>query len=204
MVGRVAAVTQEADPRRRLVLDAAAELVLDRGLGGATARGIADRAGTSVASLYRLFPDKESVLSATLRAQLAELAAWQRERLPDDGCDASALFCALFDGYAAWCASRPDYRALWFTGGGGAVLQEIRWRSTSRLVDVCVSKLGDASRRGPGRAVLVSRVTVVVAAADRVVDASYRYPANRKKLMDSGRTSLLRYLDVAGTGTASA
>ena len=207
MVGRVATVIQEADARRRLVLRAAAELVLDHGVEGATARGIAARAGTSVASLYRLFPDKESVLAATLKAQLADLAAWQRERLPDASCDAASLFVALFDGYVAWCATRADYRALWFTGGGGAALQEIRWRSTGELVDLCVSRLVGAGPRKANRAVpaaLRSQVTVVVAAADRVVDASYRYPANRHKIVAAGRASLVRYLERTRVSAASA
>ncbi len=205
MVSRVAAVIQEADPRRPLVLRSAAELVLDRGLEGATARGIAERAGTSVASLYRLFPDKETVLAAALQTLLVELAAWQRLRLPETPCDAPALFGALFDGYVAWCARRPEYRALWFTGGGGAALQEIRWTSTAHVVDLCVSRLrGPSKARKADTVALVSRVTVVVAAADRVVDASYRYPSNRKKLVEAGRASLVRYLEGTGTGTSSA
>lgn len=194
-VDRVASVIRSSDSRRLPVLAAAAELVLEVGVEGATSRGIADRAGTSVASMYRIFPDKQAVLTATLQAQLTELAGWQRERLAGEEPDATSLFSALFDGYVAWCAHRPDYRALWFTGEGGAGLHEVRWRSTRRLIDICAAKLADVPA-------IRTRATVLVTASDRVVGASYRYPANRRKIVQAGRSSLMRYLE-AGVSSSS-
>ena len=49
---------------RDAVLDAAAALVAERGLAAVTMSGIAGRSGIGRATLYRHFPDVESVLSA--------------------------------------------------------------------------------------------------------------------------------------------
>ena len=195
----VRSVSADTDARRQTVLVAAAELALAGGVDGVTVRGIAEHAGTSVAALYRLFPDKEAVLVATLRHQLVELAAWQQVRLRGATTD-GRVFETLFDGYVAWCEQRPEYRALWFSGEGGATLQELRWTSTRRLIELCVARL---PRPGERRDDLRDRVTVAVIAADRLVDASYRYPA-RRKVLAAGRASLVRYLDDAGLCTRSA
>jgi AcrR family transcriptional regulator len=46
------------------ILDAAQQLLADDGLARVTTNGIAERAGVSVGSLYRYFPDKEAIVGA--------------------------------------------------------------------------------------------------------------------------------------------
>jgi AcrR family transcriptional regulator len=53
------------------VLDAAAELVAERGLTGVTMAGIAERTAIGRATLYRHFPDVDAVLIAWHERQLA-------------------------------------------------------------------------------------------------------------------------------------
>ncbi len=56
---------------RDAVLDAAAELVAERGLTGVTMAGIAEASGIGRATVYRYFPDVNAVLTAWHERQLA-------------------------------------------------------------------------------------------------------------------------------------
>ncbi|HEY0952838.1 TetR/AcrR family transcriptional regulator, partial [Nocardioides sp.] len=55
------------------LLDAAARLVVERGVAAVTTRDIADAAGAPVASLYQYFSDKEDVLLALAQRDMAEM-----------------------------------------------------------------------------------------------------------------------------------
>jgi AcrR family transcriptional regulator len=66
--------TQERSRRRvEGILDAAARLVLERGVEALTTRDIADAAGVPVASLYQYFADKEGVLLALAERDMEEM-----------------------------------------------------------------------------------------------------------------------------------
>jgi AcrR family transcriptional regulator len=57
---------QQTRSQRRvdLILDVAAELFVEVGYESATTNAIAERAGISIGSLYRYFPDKDAILRA--------------------------------------------------------------------------------------------------------------------------------------------
>ena len=52
----------EAPPTRRAILEAAEELIRCRGMGGATTRAIAERAGCAEGTIYRHFADKHTLI----------------------------------------------------------------------------------------------------------------------------------------------
>ncbi len=52
----------ESPPTRRVILDAAEEVIRRRGMGGATTRAIAERAGCAEGTIYRHFPDKHTLI----------------------------------------------------------------------------------------------------------------------------------------------
>jgi AcrR family transcriptional regulator len=60
--------------RREQLLDAAAELVGQRGVGGVTMEGVAARAGASKALPYRHFPNADAVLAALYHRELDVVA----------------------------------------------------------------------------------------------------------------------------------
>jgi AcrR family transcriptional regulator len=68
--------TMRADARanRDQVLAAARELFATRGVD-VSMKDIADRAGVGVGTLYRRFPDRDALISATAEAHLSDLAA---------------------------------------------------------------------------------------------------------------------------------
>ena len=65
----------QARSRRRVeeILEAAATLVVEQGVGAVTTRGIADAAGVPVATLYQYFADKEAVLLALTDRDMTEM-----------------------------------------------------------------------------------------------------------------------------------
>jgi AcrR family transcriptional regulator len=63
---RTSRAPQQERGQRRVeqILDAAEQIFVEHGVGGATMQLIADRAGASVGSLYHFFPNKEAVVEA--------------------------------------------------------------------------------------------------------------------------------------------
>jgi AcrR family transcriptional regulator len=84
---------------RDAVLDAASALVAEHGLLSVTMSRIAEDTGIGRATLYRYFPDVESVLLAWHERQVAghlDLLADVRDRAADDG----RRLAAVFEAYA--------------------------------------------------------------------------------------------------------
>ena len=77
---KVALAPQRGVGRERvaLILDAAAEVIQERGYDAATMKEFADRSGTKIGSLYRFFPTKELVADALIQLHAGSLEAqWQ-------------------------------------------------------------------------------------------------------------------------------
>jgi AcrR family transcriptional regulator len=71
---------KDAERNRRRILDAAAELFTERGLG-VTLNDIAHHADVGVGTVYRRFPDKELLIDALFEERVAEIAALAEEAL---------------------------------------------------------------------------------------------------------------------------
>jgi AcrR family transcriptional regulator len=52
------------------ILDAAAALIGESGVGGLTVHGVAERAGTSIGSMYHFFPDLDAVIGGLIDRRL--------------------------------------------------------------------------------------------------------------------------------------
>ena len=70
---RRAPVQERSRRRVEAILDATEGLVVEHGVEALTTRQIADAAGVPVASLYQYFADKEAVLLALARRDMAEM-----------------------------------------------------------------------------------------------------------------------------------
>jgi AcrR family transcriptional regulator len=71
------------DARRTLVLDAAQQVFLERGLEGASIREVAKRAGYTPGAIYSYFSSKEAIYAALLSASLERLKAAVLSAKPD-------------------------------------------------------------------------------------------------------------------------
>jgi AcrR family transcriptional regulator len=73
---------KDAERNRRRILDAAAELFMERGLG-VTLNDIAHHADVGVGTVYRRFPDKELLIDALFEDRVAEFGLLAEESLED-------------------------------------------------------------------------------------------------------------------------
>lgn len=89
---------------RDAIVEAAAHLLAARGWGASTTNHIAGRAGVSIGSLYKYFPNKPSILAEVARrridAEVAGLAATFEARAVDPRGMPAAIVAATADRYA--------------------------------------------------------------------------------------------------------
>lgn len=156
------------------VLEVADQLLAEEGAGALSTTRIAELAGISVGSLYRYFPDRDTIVEALATAywgdllDLVEGVAEAEERGPTgDPTD------AIIDALAAGFRARPGFLALWFGG-----LRTERVRDVTRPVRTQVGRAVDrvlAVRwpdASPARRVTVARM--VVLAGDGLLREAFR------------------------------
>jgi AcrR family transcriptional regulator len=73
---------KDAELNRRKILDAAAELFAERGLG-VTLNDVAHHAGVGVGTVYRRFPDKAELIDELFEQRLAEIHTLVQEAIED-------------------------------------------------------------------------------------------------------------------------
>jgi AcrR family transcriptional regulator len=125
----VAPQRQNGKKRVAALLEAAKQVIAERGFEAATMAEIASRAGAPIGSLYRFFPNKDAVADAlitdfrtiideayrTLNAEApclsaSELADALLDLMIDLRGQSKAIF-AVTQGHTGWSARRGDFRA---------------------------------------------------------------------------------------------
>jgi len=123
-----ARAAKEKDPARRVplqersrqrverILDAAADIFVEKGYDGATTEEIADRAGTSIGSLYQFFPNKLAVFDAIAARYFEQSKELYGRLVTADTFEMpwEALVDRVVDGFAELHRSSPAFRAVWF------------------------------------------------------------------------------------------
>jgi AcrR family transcriptional regulator len=140
-------VQARSTARLSALLDAAAAVVDEIGFERMTTAMVADRAGASIGTVYRYFPDRIAVLQALSTRNLTRVIT----RLSDEILDArhgdwAVAFGAAFDVFAEAYRSEPSFRGLRF----GDVLDmrpaalEHTFNSivSTRLLDNMLSRFG--------------------------------------------------------------
>jgi AcrR family transcriptional regulator len=122
------------------VLEVADDLLASEGTEALTTTRIAETAGISVGSLYRYFPDRETIIEALATAYWSDLlnlveGVAEAEESQPTGDPTDAIIDALAAGFRA----RPGFLALWFGG-----LRTERVRDITRPVR---TKVGRAVER---------------------------------------------------------
>jgi AcrR family transcriptional regulator len=142
----------------KLILKAAANLIVERGYDAVTMTGIAVRARTSAGSLYQYFPDKEAVMQA-LSAQLCDNAEelWIPlvkviPRLPPQ-----QIADRLVELIAGFIDERPAYLPLLDAPLKVARSNAARDRLRSRLADAFTAR---QPKLGRDDARLIANVTI--------------------------------------------
>jgi AcrR family transcriptional regulator len=157
-------VPQQDRGQRRvdLILDAAAEVIAEVGVDGATTNAIAARAHTSVGSLYQFFPNKDAIVQAlavrytTAFEQLKDrVMALEVADLP-----LHEMMRGIVEPIAAYCDANPTYRHVY-----AATNDAVRGPSAeeARLHEAVVSRIEALiARRCPWVPEAQRHVTAVV------------------------------------------
>lgn len=102
----------ERQQLRTLIIDAARELFVTRGVEAVTMREIAKRIGYSATSIYLHFADKEALLRALCDTDFLALASSLRGNLQIN--DPVERMLALGSGYATFALTHPNHYRLMF------------------------------------------------------------------------------------------
>jgi AcrR family transcriptional regulator len=102
---------ESKEQRRRTIVRAARTLMQETNQAGFSMRGLADKAGVSIATPYNLFGSKQAVMFAVLDADLEEYQE-QLERLKADEID--VFFKAVSLATSLYSAEPGFYRAVLF------------------------------------------------------------------------------------------
>ncbi|ACC69735.1 TetR/AcrR family transcriptional regulator [Paraburkholderia phymatum] len=104
---------ERAAKRVDALLDAAGDVIAERGFDAATMTAIAERAGTSIGAVYQYFPNKDALVFA-LRTRYGDEMEAQWSALGDaaQDCSVDELVDRIFALMTDFMASRPAYLPL--------------------------------------------------------------------------------------------
>jgi AcrR family transcriptional regulator len=156
--------------RRPLVLDAAFNLLLERGYEGTSMAAVAEALGVSKPVVYACYPGKEELFKALLRREEARVLGEIQAAIPQaaDTEDPEATLSDAFTAFLRAVAASPQaYRVIFMgEGGGGAAVQrrirrgrELQVEATAAVVRRWLDASGSAGN-AERLAVLLAHVIV--------------------------------------------
>ncbi len=181
------------------ILDAAESLIAELGIAGVTTNSIAERAGSSMGSLYHFFPGgKEAVIEALGRRYMEHMRALNAQAL-DVGMarvPLQDLFHSVVMGMADFIAATPAFPAVHdvmirlhcsptgeFADYEDAILNQIR-----RYIEVRLPRLSKAR--------LETVTKVCFQTVDGCIDLSMRVnPTERPVVLDELQHVMVRYFE---------
>jgi AcrR family transcriptional regulator len=124
-----------------VILQACIQVLMDGGLERLTTTRVAQRAGTSVGSIYQYFPNKQSLLAAVLERHLMQVVmAVEAACASAKGQSTAAMASAVVDAFVnAKFADPAASRALYAVAaevGGASVVAQLTQRSQLALCDM--------------------------------------------------------------------
>ena len=127
---------RRSQERLARIIHAAGELCGERGVDAVTMEAIAERAGTSIGSLYQFFPNRDALLHALAERNMTDLdALLESGDDPDVGSlTLPALVDAVLEPFVAFHEAHPGYFAVLFAPQGSHALTALRGRLRARLL----------------------------------------------------------------------
>lgn len=192
-------VQARSQARVERILDAATTLVDEAGVDAATTRAIAERAGVPVASIYQFFADREAVLDAIVKRQLAPLDTHVGEALAEaELADLAAFVDFAVEVHRDWLRDHPSFASIWLGGRTSPpVTAEVHARHR-RLAHAFHAVLLERRLLRPATPVAVLELTLEL--GDRVFEFAYRQdPDGDETTFGEGKRALTAYLDAYRT-----
>ena len=179
------------------ILDAAAHEFAERGVEAATIESIAERAETSVGSIYQFFPNKLAIYEAIGATYLEEVRALFAVVVRADALDLPwrQIISATIDAFAELHRSSITFRAIWsnitysrrFFSAGQALNAELAERAEQVFGRM-------AKRVPPAKRKLLAIVTIETMSAMLLLSAD-RPRAAANALLDEAKMLIQRYLE---------
>ena len=181
--------------RAERILDAAAHVFAEAGFDAATTEAIAERAETSIGSVYQFFPNKDALFDAIasryfersralFERLMAEASATSWERLLDDGIDA----------FAAWGRDDKDFRAVWINWHRAGSFVETGQAINREFARGIEQVLAAQARKLPrGKRALVA--TIVIETISGMLFLAAREPDMSTKGVEEAKLLLRRYIE---------
>jgi len=192
-------VQERSRARVDAILDAADAVFLEMSYAAATTNHVAARAGTSIGSLYRFFPDKEALLVALAdryRARLMETL--ERVRPPDPrGLTLAAMVASGIDGFNAYLAANPGFRTLIEQANHPALREGNRAHDDAMgaAIYAMQERVAPSPRDKKARAEREAVVAVTVATLGNLQMLSFsRDDAFRKRVVAEAKVMVVAYL----------
>jgi|SRR6476469_1431629 len=199
--------THQATPKRRVptqersrrrvegILDAAATLVVERGVDALTTRDIADAAGAPVASLYQYFADKEAVLLALAARDMEEMDAQVLEDLGRlEVLSVSSVVRTTMKAFVAVYHRRRAFVEIYLRGRTNAAVHQFGREHNARVAESLYAFAADAGLAGPELTPAMALLAVEV--GDRVFQLAFEHDADGDPvLIEEGITMVTAYLE---------
>ena len=181
------------------ILDAASAVITESGLGGLTVHGVAERAGTSIGSMYHFFPDLDAVIGGLIDRHLRRfvpLVSALKARDPKEWSrmSAAAAVDAVVAPIFSYLRRNPDVLALNAapeTGFRFGRRKDDLKNAGVDIVERILAARGPSVRPEPRRA----RAAVMVGAMEGVALA-YRGGAPQVQVVNELRRAMTAYLEV--------
>jgi len=181
------------------ILDAAAALIRESGVGGLTVHGTAERAGTSIGSMYHFFPDLDAVIAGLIDRHLrgfepivsAQAARGRREW---SRMSAVAVVEAIVAPIFAYLRRHPDLlllNAAPEAGKGFGKRREELKNAGLRIVERILAARSPSA--GPG--VCLARAAVMVGTVEGVVIVLGRSKAFPARVVEEVTRAMTAYLE---------
>lgn len=173
------------------ILAAAAGLLAELPYQEVSTRLIAERAGVSVGSLYRYFPDRDSIAEALLAGWLEDLM--NKFRQFDLPSDAGSFVEQAIDTYAEVFRRVPGFRQVFYAAPRSRELERQQRKSDHDLADLLCDVL--TARYGLPADGLAARCLVAVRVADHLVGLAFRDETDGdRRLLGEAKMMICRYL----------
>lgn len=178
---RVLPVQDRARRRLEAILDAAATLLAQQGLDSISTQAIAAAAGTTPATVYHYFENRQAVFAAlaqrTMAAVDARLAGWLETLASGEALSSQALLESLYRAYR----EAPGYVAVLRALRAEPALQEIVSESNRRVARVMAPLLVRRTRLPRARAERVA--WILSEACEQVLQAALMAEARQAKAL---------------------
>jgi len=188
--------TQERSRRRvEEILDAAARLVVERGVEALSTRDIAQAAGVPVASLYQYFADKEAVLLALAARDMEEMDNQVVEDLAGlDVLSVASVVSTTMRAFVAVYHRRRAFVEIYLRGRTNVAVHQFGREHNARVAETLFAFAVDAGLAGPDLTPAMALLAVEV--GDRVFQLAFEHDAEGDPvLIEEGIAMVTAYLE---------